>query len=106
MDFREVSALSANLHKAEWFLGVSNARFLESFDCRQREIDVDLDVFFLGETLAKLSERPDATAVVSDLRDNILRVLREILCNDRLGFFAGIRGIIYPLWESHVEGEG
>jgi len=51
---------------------------------------VDLHIFFLGEALDRLSECPDATVVICDLGDDILRVLREILYDDRLGLFAGV----------------
>jgi len=57
---------------------------------------VDLYIFFLRETLDRLSERPDATVVIGDLGDNLLRVLGEILYDDRLGLFAGVRRKIRP----------
>ena len=57
---------------------------------------MDLYIFFLRETLDRLSERPDATVVIGDLGDNLLRVLGEILYDDRLGLFAGVRRKIRP----------
>jgi len=57
---------------------------------------VDLRVLLLGETTGGLPECPDATVVVGDLGDNVLRVLREILEDDCLGLFAGVWGEICP----------
>ena len=57
---------------------------------------MDLHIFFLREALDRLSECPDATVVVCDLRDDILRVLREIIYDDRLGLFAGVRRKVRP----------
>ena len=57
---------------------------------------MDLRVFFLRESLGRLPEGPDATVVVSNLRHDILRVLRKVLDDNRLGLFAGVRGEICP----------
>jgi hypothetical protein len=57
---------------------------------------VDLRVFFLRKALGRLPEGPDATVVVGNLRYDILRVLREVLDDNRLGLFAGVRGEVCP----------
>ena len=57
---------------------------------------MDLQVLFLRESPDGLSECPDATVVVGDLGDDVVRVFREILDDYRLGFLAGVRGEIRP----------
>ena len=85
-----VSAPSTNIYETEWFLGASDAGFLQSLDSCDGEIKVDLHVFLLRKTMGGLSERPDATVVIGDLGDDVLGVLREILYNYRFGFLAGV----------------
>ena len=85
-----VRTLSANIHETEWFLRTSDAGFLESLCSCHGEVYVDLHVLFFREPLDSLPECPDATIVVGNLRDDVLRVLREILDDDRFGFLAGV----------------
>ena len=85
-----IGTLSADIHEVERFVRVPDTGFLEALHGRHGEIGVDLPVFFLGEPLERLSERPDATVVVGDLGDDLLGVLREIVDDDRFGFFVGI----------------
>jgi hypothetical protein len=101
-----ISAPSADIHKAKRFLRASNTGFLEGLDGRHREIDVDLRIFLFGETLDRLSERPNATVVVGELGDNILRVLRKILYDYRLGFLAGVWGEVGPRGDLAAKEEG
>ena len=57
---------------------------------------MDLHVLLFGEILDGLSECPDAAVVIGDLGDDILGILSEILYDDRLGLFGGVRGKICP----------
>ena len=51
---------------------------------------MNLRVLFLGEAFDGLPECPDTTVVVGNLGDNVLRVLCEVLDDDRFGFLAGV----------------